>query len=101
MRDDPINFLRVIGRIFGGLVLAFPFLRTIPLGNYLASGIDRFVFVLCWIVAGTGDAGVHFGTPEFLNGYFLAGCGLHQGRSTEKDGAGAPDDDAVIRKAWN
>ncbi len=48
------------------------------------------------MIGNAGNARVHVGATKFLRGDHLAGGGLHQGRTAEKDGALVPDDDRLV-----
>jgi hypothetical protein len=93
-RQDSVNLLRIVGGGSSGDSCSIPnFSRRRELGDDLAADArSHAVLVGGGIVGGAGDAGVHVGAAELLDGHHLAGRGLDQRRAAEEDRAGAAHD---------
>ena len=58
--------------------------------------MQRVLVVFGEVVGHAGEARVHVGAAQFLGRHLLAGGGLHERRTAEKDRAGALDDDGLV-----
>ena len=58
-------------------------------------------FILGDVVDHAGDPAVRVGPAQLLGGDFLAGGGLHQRRTRQKDRAGPANDDRLVAHRRN
>ena len=85
----------VIGRL-GRDPLDIELGRPLRLPDQFARDRDRLLLAGGGIVGRAGDARVHVGAAQFVDGDVLAGRRFHQRRTAEEDRAGAADDDVIF-----
>ncbi len=59
------------------------------------------LIIFCKVVSHSGNRGVDLGSTEFFGGNLFAGCGFDERRSSQKNGACAANDHALIGHGWN
>jgi len=62
---------------------------------------NRMGVVLCIVIGDAGLARMHVGASELFGCHHLAGRGLHQRRTAEKDRALVAHNNALVRHRWH
>ena len=95
-RDHPIQLARLVFRRLRRLHHARGRLGAIEGDCDLTHQRQCVQIVLRQVIGHTGQAGVHVAAAEVLGADHLAGGGLHQRRTTEKNSALVLDDDGLV-----
>src|SRR5437870_1540070 len=100
-RDDVIDLVRVVMRIFGFRHLGCLLARLWNRPEDIARNSQRIGIVLSVVVGHAGDAAMDIGAAKLFGGDFLAGRGFHERRAAKKNGALVTNNDGFVAHRRN